>query len=127
VQSGRVHAWLACAPLAVLAVFLLALAGCGAPASHANTVRVTLSDFKIASSQTTFQAGTIYHFVVTNAPTSTTNHEFMIMRPMALPARRQHPSPRRDTKLQLRLPAGGTPRSTRIRLPRGEPLSAGYA
>jgi hypothetical protein len=48
-----------------------------ASGSSANTVNVTLSDFKIAASQTTFKVGVPYHFVVTNAQQSTTNHELM--------------------------------------------------
>jgi uncharacterized cupredoxin-like copper-binding protein len=82
-HNQRAPAWVALSPLAILSVVLLALSSCGAPADQATTVRITLSDYKIESSQTTFQAGTIYHFVVTNAPTSTTNHEFMIMAPMS--------------------------------------------
>jgi hypothetical protein len=46
-------------------------------------VRVTLSDFKIASPDTAFQTGTISHCIMTNAPTSTTNHAFMIKVPMS--------------------------------------------
>ncbi len=64
------------------ALLLLVLAGCGGSASsNANQVNVTLSDFKIQSSQTTFASGTTYHFVVTNS--GHTNHEFMIM-PMGM-------------------------------------------
>ncbi len=60
------------------ALLLLVLAGCGGTSSsNANQVNVTLSDFKIQSSQTTFTSGTTYHFVVTNS--GRTNHEFMIM------------------------------------------------
>jgi uncharacterized cupredoxin-like copper-binding protein len=40
-------------------------------------VNVTLSDFKIASTVSTFTAGTLYHFVVTNS--GKTAHEFMLM------------------------------------------------
>jgi uncharacterized cupredoxin-like copper-binding protein len=57
--------------------------GSGSPAAGAaRTVTVTLSDFKITSSQTAFVSGTTYHFVVTNSSKSTTNHEFMAMQPM---------------------------------------------
>ncbi len=49
----------------------------------AQTVRGTLSDFKIESSQTTFVTGTPYHFVVTNSSKSSTNHELMAMPPMS--------------------------------------------
>src|SRR5689334_7175279 len=52
-----------------------------ASGSSANTVNVTLSDFKIAASQTAFKVGVPYHFVVTNAQQSTTNHELMTSMP----------------------------------------------
>jgi uncharacterized cupredoxin-like copper-binding protein len=81
----------------LLALLLLALAACGAgPSSRgmpsraggtsgavAQTVTVTLSDFKIEASQTAFKAGVPYHFVVTNAAQSSTHHEFMIVMPMS--------------------------------------------
>ncbi len=47
------------------------------PASGAVKVDVTLSEFKITSSATTFKVGTPYYFVVTNAGHSL--HEFFIM------------------------------------------------
>jgi uncharacterized cupredoxin-like copper-binding protein len=40
-------------------------------------VPVTLSDFKVSSSTTTFSAGTPYHFVVTN--NGKTVHELMVL------------------------------------------------
>ena len=67
--------------LAIVAVLLLAvLAACGGSGSS-NQVNVSLSEFKIQSSQTTFTSGTTYHFVVTN--NGKTNHEFMIAQPMS--------------------------------------------
>lgn len=64
--------------LALAALSLAALAACGGTSSSrtANTVTVTLSDFKIEASRSTFTTGTTYHFVVTNS--GQTNHEFMI-------------------------------------------------
>jgi len=57
--------------------------GSSSPSSGAaRTVTVTLSDFKITSSQTAFVTGTAYHFVVTNSSKSTTSHELMAMKPM---------------------------------------------
>lgn len=87
---------------ALLALLLLVLAACGGSPStgdmssmssmsgmsggsggaSAQVVNITLSDFKIASSQTTFKTGVPYHFVVTNSSKSTTSHEFMIVKPM---------------------------------------------
>lgn len=69
---------------AVLALAVGALANGNSTASspdQGNVVTVTLSDMNIASSQTSFQAGVDYHFVVTNA--GQINHELMIMKPMA--------------------------------------------
>ena len=58
------------------------LAACGSTSSSsANQINVTLSDFKIQSSQTAFAPGQTYHFVVTN--NGHTNHEFMLMPPMS--------------------------------------------
>jgi uncharacterized cupredoxin-like copper-binding protein len=51
-------------------------------ASGAQNVQVALSDYKVASSTTTFTAGTQYHFVVTN--NGQTAHEFMVMQPMSM-------------------------------------------
>lgn len=71
----------------VMAVVMGGLAGCGyvtstAPARSgaAQTVQVTLEDYTIRSSLTTFQMGTPYHFVVTNA--GHVDHELMIAPPM---------------------------------------------
>ena len=52
----------------------------GAPAG---SVTISLSDFKIEASQTSFQVGKSYHFVVTNSSKSTANHELMLMTPMS--------------------------------------------
>jgi uncharacterized cupredoxin-like copper-binding protein len=64
----------------LLLTVLLAACG-GTTGSPPNQVNVTLSEFKIQSSQTNFTPGTTYHFVVTN--NGHTNHEFMVMQPMS--------------------------------------------
>ncbi len=74
-------------------LFMLVLAACSRDGSTASgdtssasassgtqNVQVTLSEYKVASSATTFTAGTRYHFVVTNS--GQTAHEFMVMQPM---------------------------------------------
>jgi uncharacterized cupredoxin-like copper-binding protein len=61
------------------AVVVLALAACGngtTPAGNATEVQVTLTDFKVNSSLTSFAVNKPYHFVVTNR--GATEHEFMI-------------------------------------------------
>lgn len=76
--------------LAILVGMLcIAVAACGATsttastggatstASGSTTVQVTLVDFKVQSSLTTFKVGVPYHFVVTN--NGTTTHEFMAL------------------------------------------------
>ncbi len=65
--------------LLVVAIFVLTACG-GGGAKSPVTVQVTLTEFKIDSSLTTFSTGVPYHFVVTNK--GTTIHEFMIMPPM---------------------------------------------
>jgi len=74
----------------LLGLLVLAVAGCGAKAagssnsSKANgptTVKITLTEFKITSSVTSFTVGTPYHFVVTNA--GQVQHELMVM-PVAM-------------------------------------------
>jgi uncharacterized cupredoxin-like copper-binding protein len=50
-------------------------------------VQVTLTDFKIDSSLTTFSTGVPYHFVVTNK--GAVNHQFLIMPPIASPTTEQ--------------------------------------
>lgn len=62
-------------------LLLLALAACGGTSNASNDVNVTLTDFHIQSTVTTFAPGTVYHFVVTNK--GKVAHEFMIM-PMAM-------------------------------------------
>ncbi len=70
-------------PLMVLAMAVLAACGGGAGASSSGgspvQVQVTLSDFKVDSSLTTFSTGVPYHFVVTNK--GSVAHEFLIMAP----------------------------------------------
>ena len=65
----------------LLALLLVLLAACDAPFTHSNTqqssaqpkqVEVTLGDFFIHSSQTTFVANTQYHFVLHNTGAHTT-------------------------------------------------------
>jgi uncharacterized cupredoxin-like copper-binding protein len=54
----------------ILSVFLLAtflLAACGGGASGPTTVNITLTDFQITSSLTSFKVGVPYHFVVKNS------------------------------------------------------------
>ena len=66
--------------LGVLLGLSIMLAACGNNSSttgSGGTVQITLSDFKITSSQTQFTAGKTYHLNVKN--TSQTAHEFMIM------------------------------------------------
>lgn len=72
-----------------LSIIVTLLSGCGSARSGSQTntansssgsvqrVDITLSEFKIVPSQTTFQAGRIYQFVVTN--TGVAPHEFMTM------------------------------------------------
>jgi uncharacterized cupredoxin-like copper-binding protein len=76
----------------LLGLLVLAITGCGAKTAAASkssqssqssntsgptTVTITLTEFKIASSLSTFKVGTPYHFVVTNA--GATTHELMVM------------------------------------------------
>jgi uncharacterized cupredoxin-like copper-binding protein len=68
--------------IGLFAILLLLLAACGgnngnATTSGAVSVQVNETDFKIASSVTSFTPGTAYHFVVTN--NGKTAHEFMIL------------------------------------------------
>ncbi len=79
------------ASLLVLAAFLLAACGSSSSASatptagaaagggQAVTVNVTLTDFHVQSSLTTFKVGTPYHFVVVNK--GAVAHEFDIVPP----------------------------------------------
>ena len=65
--------------IGVLVVAVLFLAACGAQ-SNSNDVTVTLTDFGIESSRTSFEVGVPYHFTVTN--NGAVNHEIMIMAPL---------------------------------------------
>jgi uncharacterized cupredoxin-like copper-binding protein len=66
-------------------LLVLILAACGQTGGEGttggentkNSVKVTLTEFKITSSVTSFSPGTSYHFVITNNGKMT--HEFMIM------------------------------------------------
>jgi uncharacterized cupredoxin-like copper-binding protein len=67
---------------ASLTLLIVVLAACGKapPAGSADRglpIPVTLTDFRISSSATTFKAGQAYHFIVANHGQAT--HEFMIM------------------------------------------------
>lgn len=62
----------------VLVVAGFILTACGGQGG-AKTVNITLTDYAIESSQTSFEVGVPYHFVVTNKGES--NHEIMIMPP----------------------------------------------
>lgn len=76
------------ASLVTMLLMSIALAACGGTtttssgsttptAAGPTTVQVTLVDFKVQSSLTTFKVGVPYHFVVTN--NGTTTHEFMAL------------------------------------------------
>lgn len=60
-------------------IFLLLLSACGAQGSS-NEVTITLTEFGMESSRTSFEVGVPYHFVVTN--NGAINHEIMIMPPL---------------------------------------------
>jgi len=62
----------------VIAVVLL-VSACGAQ-GNSNRVEITLTDFGIESSQTSFEVGVPYHFVVTN--NGVIEHEIMLMAPL---------------------------------------------
>jgi uncharacterized cupredoxin-like copper-binding protein len=65
-------------PLILIAVFLLSACGGGSSASKTPVdVNITLTDFGISSSLTTFQVGTPYHFTVKND--GAVPHEIFIM------------------------------------------------
>jgi len=64
----------------VLVVAVLLLTACGAQ-SNSNEVTITLTDFGIESSRTSFEVGVPYHFTVTN--NGAINHEIMIMAPLS--------------------------------------------
>ncbi|HKI54583.1 MAG TPA: hypothetical protein VJ987_10700 [Anaerolineales bacterium] len=58
--------------------FMLLLVACGGGGS--NEVTITLTDFGIESSRTSFEVGVPYHFIITNE--GAINHEMMIMAPL---------------------------------------------
>lgn len=60
----------------LLAAMVLALAACGG-GSGATAVQVTLTDFKLESSASTFSTGTPYRFVIENR--GATSHEWTVM------------------------------------------------
>jgi len=62
-----------------LTVALLLLTACGAQ-GNSNEVKITLTDFGMESSRTSFEVGVPYHFVITNE--GAINHEMMIMAPL---------------------------------------------
>jgi uncharacterized cupredoxin-like copper-binding protein len=62
-----------------IVIFALVLTACSSSGSKTVTVNITLNEFTIESSTTTFTQGTVYHFVVTNK--GTVNHEIRIMPP----------------------------------------------
>ncbi|TMC21215.1 MAG: hypothetical protein E6J34_10260 [Chloroflexi bacterium] len=71
---------------AILTVFLsllstLLFACSNTTTENTNNVQVTLSDFKIESSQTTFDHNTAYHFTIVNK--GALAHEFMIVPPIS--------------------------------------------
>jgi uncharacterized cupredoxin-like copper-binding protein len=73
------------AVVTVLIAISILLAACGASASSTNPdgsidVDVTLTDFGIESSLTTFEAGKTYHFTITNK--GAIQHEFVIAEPL---------------------------------------------
>lgn len=85
-------------PLTVMATAMLVLAACGsrtatqsdsstapaapaAPAANGTQVKITLADNTITASQTTFQAGVPYTFVITNQGNHT--HNFNISTPVS--------------------------------------------
>lgn len=63
----------------ILVVVILLLTACGAQ-SGSNEVTITLTEFGIRSSRTTFEVGVPYRFVVTNE--GAVEHELMIMPPL---------------------------------------------
>jgi uncharacterized cupredoxin-like copper-binding protein len=66
--------------LVILITAGLLLTACGSQ-GNSNEVKITLTDFGIESSRTSFEAGVPYHFVVTND--GKVNHEIMIMPPLS--------------------------------------------
>ncbi len=97
--------------LACLVIVSTTLAACapsggGSSGGGGTTVQVTLTDFKIDSSLTTFSVGTPYHFVITNK--GATAHEFYIMPPADASTADSKKSQAVVAVTQNDLPAGGT-------------------
>ena len=67
------------ASLLILSTALAACAPSGGGGGQATAVKVTLTDFKIESSLTTFSVGVPYHFTIVN--NGSVAHEFVIMPP----------------------------------------------
>jgi len=63
----------------VLTIALLLLTACGAK-ERAQEVQITVNEFGIQSSMTSFEVGVPYHFVVTND--GSVEHEMMVMPPL---------------------------------------------
>jgi uncharacterized cupredoxin-like copper-binding protein len=77
--SNKVHLFV------LAAAILLLITACGGSAPSVNedgsiNVEVTLTDFKIESSVTTFEAGKTYRFTITNE--GLVPHEFVIAEPL---------------------------------------------
>jgi uncharacterized cupredoxin-like copper-binding protein len=64
----------------LLMVGVLVLTACSSSGSKNVTVNITVTEFSITSSLTTFTQGVAYHFVVKN--NGSVNHEIRIMPPM---------------------------------------------
>lgn len=63
----------------VLTIATLVLTACGSQ-GNSNEVKITVTEFGIQSSQTSFEVGVPYHFVVTND--GAVEHEMMVMPPL---------------------------------------------
>ena len=63
----------------VLTIAILVLTACGSQ-GNSTEVKITLTEFGIESSQTSFEVGVPYHFVVTN--NGAVEHEMMVMPPL---------------------------------------------
>ena len=63
----------------VLIILAFTMAACSGSSGSGTTVNVTLTDFKITSSLTTFKTGVAYHFVVKND--GAVPHQMLIMPP----------------------------------------------
>ena len=82
----RASRWLVFVSVGLLAISACARPG-GAADSDSTMVRVTLSEFKVASSLTAFRAGVPYRLTVDNR--GQVNHEFLIVRPLGDDASRE--------------------------------------